>query len=185
MIVLIPRSAGFPVYPEVEQSLLDQDIPHKSIMPISGGVHYDLVKDDYNKCVQNICDLKNECLRQMKMTFEIVDEPCACILDADEMFNPEYKDSLVSAEAFLINNSGYSVVGLSDYEFTDTEVLHNGIIRGCCWIYHRRFFDLGLEFQHGDNSPEDRWMTMAIRGAGSNIRYLDGKKRLNHLKKAA
>ena len=175
MIITIPLAPGLAPDPRVLRSLYDQDVLPHEIVTVERGLPYAEVKGDRQKMIANICLSRNECLNVMAES--LGESDCACMNDADERHL--LKDSLARGEAFLVNNLEYGAVGLYDGRRDENDPDH--IMLGC-WLFHRRFFALGLQFSFTWPGCECLDMCAKIRAVGLRVCYLDMEKRLENLK---
>jgi hypothetical protein len=179
MLIFIPTAPGLAVNPCVKMSLYDQCIQPNDIVTVESGLPYEDVKGDQKKRIDNIVMSRNACLKAMKAYFESTpDALVAAMNDADEMHLVPY--NLTCAELYLYHNPKNVAVALCDGRFDNVE----GHIMLGCWIIHRKFFDLNLQFEYSGNSGECECLDMCrkIRAAGMEVSYLDNVKRLENLK---
>jgi hypothetical protein len=191
MFIAIPTAPGLAVNALVMTSLYDQDVTRNEIVIIERGrpiSEIRAIQELYPRrkaLLDNICDSRNACLVAIKNWFQRhPSEACASINDSDCMHI--FHDNLVKAEAFLINNPAYAVMALS---YVDQQELEPAHVRSGIWIIHRRYFDAPgpVYFSHTATDTDSgrcecETTCAAIRAAGMGIRYLDGTKRLEHLK---
>jgi hypothetical protein len=178
VLLTIPLSIGSKLYPEVRPSLASQGIPFEVYDTPSDRPLIILDKTNRTDWLDNICYSRNKCLIKMRQNIKRAHD-VFCMLDSDCAFDERFTDSAILAETVLINDPTYSVIALSPFTgIAGTHIPHCG-----CWFIHQRFFDLGIAFTHDGEVCDCKTTCQKIRAAGSDIKYLDGIKRIRHLSK--
>src|SRR5271157_5235375 len=179
MIVTIPYAEGIVLNGHVIASLVDQTV-HNEFYFEKAGLPFAEVSGNDDARYTNICKSRNQCLEVMNLGLSRSNETCVAMNDND--CQSLYRDNLSCAETFLIEHTDFAVVALTwetNIHPLRLEIKH--VVQGL-WVYHKRFFGLGLYFDHEPGGCECQFMCDAIRSKGLRIGYLDSKKRLERLK---